>query len=98
MKINLMEFVENNKKIENLRKEAKNKSEINKIIAAIITEDEYYYTDNKELLEEIGTKYTKENNSSCFTYTINGIIRNEYKVKLTKENIKKINKYINKEV
>lgn len=98
MKIDLIKFVENNKNIENLREEAKKKTELNNLISSIIRGEEYFYTDNKELLEDIEIKYTKKvNNTAVYIGYTCTYEKGEYKVKLTKENVKKVQKYIDKE-
>ncbi len=100
MKIDLMKFVENNKKIEDLRQQAKKKTEINRIIAELIENKEFFFTNEKELLDEIGIKYSKNDTYSGLVYnqfnvTFTG--NADYKFKFTKENIKKIQKFIDKE-
>lgn len=98
MKIDLMKFVERNEKIEELRKEALFETELNKMIASVIKGNEYFYTDDEELLEEIGLKYETNDCHYSIIYVYNDENGNRrYKVKLTKNNIRKIQKYIDEE-
>lgn len=95
MKIDLMRFVEDNKEIDELRKKAKNKTEVNKLITSIINGEDEFYSDEEDLLKEMGLKYKKRECSSysMIYWNINKQM-GKYKVNLTKENIKKVQKYI----
>lgn len=95
MKINLMKFVNDNKEIEELRQEANYKEELNKLIASIIRGETYFYTDNCDLLDDIGVGY-KKRESYISAYTIGFSYKNigTYQTKLTKGNIEKVQKYI----
>ena len=95
MKIDLLKICEENKKIEELKEEVNLKKELRNLISAIIKNNDNYTTDSKKLVEELKVKYKEEEicGHSFFDY---GKVK-EYKIKLTKENIKKIQKYIDKE-
>ena len=92
MKIDLQKILEDNKKIKELEEKAKFKRELNDLICYILRDNKEYYTDSDELIKELGVKYkeNKQNHFSCFPSSM-------YTIKLTKENIKKIQDYINKE-
>ncbi len=96
MNIDLLKIYENNKELEKEEEKLLNKKGIRKMIVAIIERNENYYTDNKELLDELGVKYSKCQSQYSWEYT--GPKRlGGYKVKLTKENIKRIQKYLSEE-
>lgn len=106
MKIDLLKIFENNKKIDEERAKIKQKEELNKIIAAIIKNDDYYYCDDKELIEKIGIKIKnkKRPNPYVYNYTYNYVVNgitchtneDSFKIELNKTNIKKIQNYIDK--
>ena len=92
MKIDLQKILEDNKKTRELEEKVRFKRELNDLICSILRDNKEYYTDSDELIKELGVKY-KENKQNYFNIFSN----REYTIKLTKENIKKIQDYINKE-
>ena len=92
MKIDLQKIIEDNKKTKELEEKVEFKRELNDLICYIVRDTLEYYTDNYEFIKELGVKYkeNKQNYFNCFS-------NSKYTIKLTKENIKKIQKYINKE-
>lgn len=106
MKIDLLKIFENNKKIDEERAKIKQKEELNKIIAAIIENEDYYYCNDKELIEKIGIKIKNKerqnlyNYNYTYNYVVNGITchtnEDSFKIELNKTNIKKIQNYIDK--
>ena len=100
MKIDLLKIIEDNKKIDELRAEAGFRQEINKLIVAIVNNEKEYYTDNKENIEKLNLKYEKDEKSYSYSYIpLFPTEQNcrKYVIRLTKENIKKIQKYVNEE-
>lgn len=93
MKIDLQKIIEDNKKTKELEGEVEFKQELNDLICCIIRDAEEYYTNSDELIKRLGVKYRQQNKRNYFSYFSN----NKYGIKLTKENIKKIQNYINKE-
>lgn len=95
MKIDLLKICEENKKIEDLQEEVNLKKELRNLISAVIKNNDDYTTGSKKLVEELKVKYKEEERWSSSFYSYDKV--KEYKIKLTKENIKKIQKYIDKE-
>lgn len=97
MKIDLLKIVEENKKIEEQENILERKREIRELISAIVKGEDIFYTNDEELIKEIGIKVSKKdmnyNNPWYSPFSINGKI----KIKLNKTNIQKIQDYINKE-
>lgn len=92
MKIDLQKILEDNKKTKELEEKVRFKRELNDLICYILKDNKEYYTDNDELIKELGVKY-KQNRQNFFDYFSNS----KYTIKLTQENIKKIQNYFNKE-
>lgn len=88
MKIDLLDFVDSNKRIKNLEKEADFRKELNKLISYVIVGNENFFTSNKDLINNIGLK--AEKSTSIFS-------DNNYIIRLNHPNIKKIQKFIDNE-
>lgn len=104
--LDLEKFVEYKKGINDLREEAKFRSELTKLVCAIIEDDECdaYFVESDLLIERIGIKCKKTKKCGKYMgkYTVsyywNTADNMGYWVKLNKTNIKKIQDYINKEL
>lgn len=97
MNIDLLEIYENNKKIEKEQEKVNKEKELRRLLSYIIKDEEEWQTDNKELLEEMQVKYKEKKYETRGFYPFGKIMENyKYDVKLTKENIKKINAYLKK--
>ena len=98
MKIDLLKFVDDNKKIKDLENEADFKKELNKLIAKIIEGGEKFYTDSDELVNKLKLKAKK---TECIDgrNSFGWVIKKSYKygIKLTKENIKRVQEYLDEE-
>ena len=100
MKIDLLDFVDSNKSINNLREEAGFRQELNNLIAAIIRGEEDYYTSNDKLIENLGLKAKPIQDILDKRFgTGVCIYRNpeQYKIVLNKANIKRVQKFIDNE-
>lgn len=97
MKIDLLKFVENNNEIQELKNEVEFKKELNKLISNIITGEENFYTNNEELIDKLDLKFEKAENYGRWLVINSFSCQKDYKVKLTKTNIRKVQDYINKE-
>ena len=97
MKINLKNFIDENERADELRKQARKITDLNKMIASIITNNDYFYCDDEELLKEMKLSY-KKNDSYLGTFTRYYVpcYEGKFKVKLTQKNIKAVQDYIDK--
>ncbi len=96
MKIDLLKFVEGNKKTKDLQDEVDFKKELNKLIANIITGEKEFFTNSDMLIEKLNIKCKKnifDVSRSFFEF----YPLKKYTFKLNKTNIKKIQSYIDKE-
>lgn len=91
MKLDLLSIVNNNKKIKEEEIELGVKKDLLELLSSIIKGEERFYTDNIELINRIKLKYKKNEYINCLSFRYLSI---KYKVELTDENIKKIQKYI----
>jgi recombinational DNA repair ATPase RecF len=92
MIVNLNKYIEINKEIEELKKDAEMREELNNLVAAIIKGEKIYYTDSKKLIDTLKINAKKETYNK---YSMWGISKEDYAIKLNKTNIEKVNKYIN---
>jgi len=101
MKIDLLKIYEDNKKIDKLKDEIQFKEELNRLLSDIVMNKEKFYTDNEYMLKKLSLKYSKNKQKEKNTFYCISFSGNEYYAKytinLTKENIKKIQDYVNKE-
>lgn len=100
MKIDLLKFVEKNEELEEEQLEIKIKRELRRLISSIIQGEEYFYTNCEDLYERIGIKYVRLDSFAMFSVSSPdswGWHGGNYKTKLTKANIRKIQEYINGE-
>lgn len=98
MKIDLLKFVDDNKKIKDLEDEADFKKELNKLIAKIIEGGEKFHTDSDELVNKLKLKFKKINyidGRNSFGWVVQKACK--YEIKLTKENIKRVQEYLDEE-
>jgi hypothetical protein len=93
MKIDLLSILENNQELDKQQKELDAKKELKELVVAIIRGEDCFYTNSKELLTEIDVK-AKTNSVG---YYVPFSSYKKYKISLNKTNIKKIQKYIEKE-
>lgn len=93
--MNLIEIYENNKKIKSEKQKLEDIEEINEMISCIFKNEDNYYTDNEELLKNIGIKYKKGDYYIRPYYMPR---ERSFKFELNKTNIKKINDYYNKNI
>lgn len=96
MKIDLLDFVDYNKRIDSLRIEADFREELNSIIAAIIKGEIKYYTSNDTLIENVGLK-AKQVKEIFITREWPYKKPDKYIIELNKANIKRVQKYIDNE-
>lgn len=102
MKIDLLKFVEDNKKIKNDEKELNFRKELKELIKDIMDGNEYFVTDNDLFINEVHLKAArrkkgeqfKKDNKHLYWFTPTNY---KYKINLTKANIKLVQEYINKE-
>ena len=100
MKIDLIEILNKNEQLENKKKEIYKEKELRELIAAIIKGAEEVFIDNEELIKEIGIKISEKDKKYYVVSYYNPYKQcgtGNIRIKLNKENIKKINDYINKE-
>lgn len=97
MNIDLIKVYEENKKIEKNQEKIDEQKELRKLLSAIVGNEKQFYTNDEKFLKKLNIKYGKSNDNHVFgigyswnTYNMCG----SYFINLTKENIKKIQKYI----
>ena len=99
MKIDLFDFVGVNENTKILEEEIAFRKELHKLIAAIISDEESFYTDNDELVERLKLKTKNVSNIISKATGGNWTYKTfRYKVELNKSNIKKVQKYLDNEV
>ncbi len=88
MKIDLLDFVDSNKRIENLEKEAEFRKELNELISCVIVGKDHHSTKNYDLIKKLDLKAEK---------FLDVFSDNRYMIKINRSNIKKIQKFIDNE-
>lgn len=100
MNIDLIKVYEENKKIEKNQEELDEQKELRDLLSAIVGNKKYFYTNNEKFLKKLNIKYGKNTQNHVISYGYNYSTWGscgDYFINLTKENIKKIQKYINEE-
>ena len=100
MKIDLLGIVQINEATNSMEREVEFRRELHKLIASIFNDEEYFFTKSDELVERTNVKVEKRTGNiiskeTDFRWNINPY---KYSIKLTKSNIKKVQKYLDNEV